>query len=89
MVRAEHKLCMESAGDELLFGRELAGTLGELEAERETVEGEAQAVVAQVRSVAKLLGEDPAAPPENSFRALWAFAEAFDHARAHCLSASF
>ena len=53
------------------------------------MEGEAQAVVAQVRSVAKLLGEDPAAPPENSFRALWAFAEAFDHARAHCLSASF
>ena len=89
VVRAEHKLCMESAGDELLFGRELAGTLGELEAERETVEGEAQAVVAQVRSVAKLLGEDPAAPLENSFRALWAFAEAFDHARAHCLSASF
>ena len=89
VVRAEHKLCMESAGDELLFGQKLTGTLRELEAERETVEGEAQAVVAQVRSAAKLLGEDPAAPPENFFRALWAFAEAFDHARAHCQSAGF
>ena len=89
VVRAEGKLCLESAGDELLFGQELTGALGDLEAERATVEGEARDVVEQVRGAAKLLGEDPTAPPENFFRTLWAFAEAFDSSRAHCQAFRF
>ena len=89
VVRAEGKLCLESAGDELLFGQELTGALGDLEAERATVEGQARDVVEQVRGAAKLLGEDPTAPPENFFRALWAFAEAFDSSRAHCQAVRF
>ena len=88
-VRAEGKLCLESAGDELLFGQELIGALGDLEAERATVEGEARDAVEQVRGVARLLGEDPTAPPENFFRILWAFAEAFDSSRAHCQAVKF